>query len=308
MKIAIERNEAENSNTIPYIALVDTTNTTIHKSNQFEIPIKVIHSGANKSYHADICGFGVDADNPDHMPAKIKFLLEHLINVARLPRHVFVARRAGKVYPVYTVDNTVRATTPGGPVFEHVELAKVREYLSDYLHDSFVLGEKGLSDRLHVRGVHAKTLELKRPILYLKKRVVGETDFWAPVFEGEQGKVIYTYAANAWRSVAKTDGSEILELRDIVAKALQEDGRLNDSFDLRPDRLVPEYWARLKTILKPEGSLDVKDTVYEVYSKGSLWLAVETRPDEERFGLYLGDSESAVRGRMTRDFIRRGKD
>lgn len=308
MKIAIERNEATNSDTVPYIAHIDTADITIHKNNQFEVPIQVIHAGASKSYHADICGFGVDADNPDHMPPKIRFLLDHLINIARLPRHVFVARRAGKVYPIYTVENTVRATTPGGPVFEHVELAKVREYLSDYLHDTYVLGDKGLSDRLHVRGVHAKTLGLKRPVFYLKKRIVGEVDFWAPVFAGEQGKVIYTYAANAWRSVDKSDGSEVLQLRDIVAKALQEDGRLNDSYDLRPDRLMPEYWARLKETVTPEGSLEIKDVVYQVFSKGSLWLAVETRPDEDRYGLYLGDSESAVRGRMTRDFIRRGKD
>lgn len=307
MKIAIERNEAENRVEVPFVAHVDTADRTIHKNNQFEIPIKTIYSGTTKSYHADICGFGVDADNPDHMPPKIQFLLEHLINVARLPRHVFVARRAGKVYPVYTIGNTVRATTPGGPIFEHVELAKVREYLSDYLHDTFVLGEKGLSDRLHVRGVHAKTLGLKRPVMYLKKRVAGENDFWAPVFAGEQGKMIYTYAANEWRSVAKTDGSEILALRDMVAEALQADGRLNDLYDLRPDRLVPEYWARLKETLKPEGSLEVKEVSYDVYSKGSLWLAVETRPSEERYGLYIGDSESNVRGRMSRDFIRRGK-
>jgi hypothetical protein len=307
MKIAIVKNEAENSADVPYVAQVDTAERTIHKETQFEIPIRRL-PGASSTYRAEICGFGVRAETAEHLQPKISYVLDSLINVARLPRHVFVARRAGTVYPVYTIGNTVRATTPGGPVFEHVELAKVREYLGDYLHQTFVLGEKGVSDRLHVRGVHMKTLELKRPIFYLKKRVAGETDFWAPVFASEGEQTIYTYAANAWRSVAKTDGSEVLTLRDVVAEALQKDGRLNDLYDLRPDRLLPEYWDKLKVTLTPEGTVTVKEQEHEVYSFGSLWLAVETRPNEERYGLYLGDSESGVRGRMTRDYIRRGKE
>jgi hypothetical protein len=36
---------------------------------------------------------------------------------------LFIARRSHKMYPVYTYGDKVFATTPGDPVFEHVELA-----------------------------------------------------------------------------------------------------------------------------------------------------------------------------------------
>lgn len=307
MKIEIERNTGENSEIVPYIAHVDTSDLTIHSTSAYDVPVEIRQTGPKKEYHVNICGFDVKADNPDHLPTKIEWLISHLVNVARFPKHVFIARRAKTVYPVYTIGNEVMATTPGGPIFQHVELAKVREFLTDYLHQTSVLGDSGVSDRLHVRGTNMHTLGLRRPVMYLKKRVVGEDEFWAPVFENGAGDGIYTYAVNARRDVAISDGSEILQLRDVVANALKNDGRLNDLNDLRADRLMPAYWERLKETLTPAGTLAVNDHTLEVYTKGSTWVAVESRPDEERYGLYVGGSESGLEGRVKRDFIRRGR-
>ncbi len=101
------------------------------------------------------------------------------------------------VYPVYTVGDEVYATTPGGPVFRHVELAKVREFLSDCLHTMEEIGSVDRAETLHVRGIDKNTLGLIRPSFYLKKRVPSEAEFWAPVFKSEDGRSIYTYAARA---------------------------------------------------------------------------------------------------------------
>lgn len=306
MKVTIERNPAEEKTEVPFIAHIDTSDETIHKNRQYAVPVQVDYAGMKKQYHVDICGFALKAENPDRLPSKIENLIDGLINVARLPRHVFIARRAKKVYPIYTIGNEVWVTTPGGPVFQHVELAKVREYLTDYLHDTHVLGDKGLSDKLHVRGVDMTTLGLRRPVMYLKKRVMGETDFWAPVFESDDGQKIYTYAANAFREVPIENGQEIFILREIVAHALQTDRRLNDLLDLRPDRLMPHYWERVKALLVPEATWSIEGKDVPVYTKGNLWIGLEQRPDEERFGLYVADSANALRGRVVRDFVRRG--
>ena len=72
------------------------------------------------------------------------------------------------------------------------------------------MGNDGLSDKLHVRGVNMHTLGLRRPVMYLKKRVPGEVDFWAPVFESGDGERIYTYAASARREVTIGEGQEVL--------------------------------------------------------------------------------------------------
>lgn len=306
MKISLERNTGENRETTPYIAHVDTSDLTIHKSSLFEVPVTLSYVGKGKQYSVAVCGFILHVDNPDKLPPRMEALLSELINVARLPRHVFVARRAQKIYPVYTIGHEVMAVTPSGPVFRHVELAKVREYLTDYLHETNVLGEKGISDKLHVRGLDMKTLALLRPVFYLKKRVSGETDFWAPVFENPTADGLYTYAVNAQRDVHFDNGKEVLILRDLVAELLRTDGRLNDLYDLRPDRLLPDYWARLQAILKPEGQVVASGRPIDVYTSGKIWIGVEPRPDEERYGLFFGTNIDDLRGRMTRDFIRRG--
>ena len=57
------------------------------------------------------------------------------------------------------VGDEVFVTTPGGPVFRDVELAKVRGYLSDYLHTMEELGTADHVETLHVRGVDRNTLQ-----------------------------------------------------------------------------------------------------------------------------------------------------
>jgi hypothetical protein len=303
MKISLERNAGDEH--VPYTAHIDSSDLTIHTPSQFRVPVQVVYTGTTKFFQAEICGFLAKSNTADGLIPRLENLLYQLINVARLPRHVFIARRAKKIYPVYTVGNEVMATTPGGPLFRHVELAKIREYLTDYLHETNVLGEKGLSDKLHVRGLDMETLGLLRPIFYLKKRVSGENDFWSPVFESQAGDSVYTYAVNARREVA-ANGREVLVLRDIVAELLKTDGRLYDSYDLRADRLMPAYWQRLQKELKPEGQVTASGQLVDMYSAGKIWLGVEPRPDEDRYGLFFGANADDLRGRITRDFIRRG--
>ncbi len=301
MKIAIEK--TARSEETPYIARIDTSDLTIHKPSIFKSPV---HKNGN-GYYANICGFRVNADKPEELQPGISALLDGLINMARLPRHVFIARRAGKVYPVYTVGNEVIVTTPGGPVFQHVELAKVREYLHDYLHEIGVLGAKGESDKLHVRDTNMHTLELRRPILYMKKRLPGQEDFWAPVFENGAKDGIYVYAANARRDVPlRTSGTEVLILTQVVAEALRTDNRLDDAYDLRADRLMPEYWERLKENSIPEGSVEIGGQTIEIYANQKTWFGVEHRKEEDRFGLFLGDTHDSVVKRITANFKRRG--
>jgi hypothetical protein len=229
--------------------------------------------------------------------------------MARLPTYVFIARRSRQMYPVYTVGDEVFATTPGGPVFRHVELAKVRDYLSDYLHAVSELGTPGKSDTLHVRGINMDTLGLIRPIFYLKKRPssAGDNEFWAPVFLADDGKSIYTYAASGKREVDLAGGYETLLLRTQVAQALIADKRLKENFDLRPDRLLPDYWAQVQATLKPTpATLVYDDQSLAVYQNGRGIVAVEHRHDEDRYSLYIGQDIDDLRDRTAYDFVRRG--
>ena len=303
MKITINRNTNENSETAPYFATVEILTATVDADTRFEIPIYTQYMGQKKEqFYVEICGFRLETAELNELQPLIQHLLDSLINVARLPSYVFIARDAGGVYPVYTINNEVFATTPGGPVFRHIELAKVREYLSDYLHGIGLLGD----DKLHVRGVNMKTLALRRPIFYLKKRVAGETDFWAPVFETGDGKRIYTYAADARREVPIGGGQEVLFLREIVAQALLTDKRLQDLHDVRPDRLQPAYWQRLQASLTPEFSTFINGVSIDFYANNYLWLGVETRQEEERYSLFVGRNAERVQKRIAEDFERRG--
>jgi hypothetical protein len=225
--------------------------------------------------------------------------------MSRLPSYVFIARRSQGVYPVYTVENEVFATTPGGPVFRHVELAKVRDYLSDYLHAMNILGVPGKSDKLHVRGVNTTTLALMRPIFYLKKRVANETEFWAPVFRSRDNRYVYTYAASARREVYE-GANEVLALQDWVAKALIDDKRLINRYDLRADRLLPDVWHKLKPILETKGQAIIGDIRLSLYQKNGVFIGVEHRVDEDRFSLFFGDTITDVCNRARLDFVRRG--
>lgn len=289
----------------PYTATLDTTEETVHPNRVFKIP--VFKDAVENGYFADVCGFRAKAKSIEGLESKMLQLTDGLINMARLPRHVFVARRARKVFPIYTVGDKVITTTPGGPIFQHVELAKVREYLTDFLHEADVLGEKGESDKLHVRGTSLSTLQLRRPVMYLKKRNVGEKEFWAPVFETEDLDGLYTYAASGRREVKNEYGGKgVLVLTRIVAEALKTDKRLSDIYDLRPDRLQPGFWEKLKPNLTDAGTTEIKGKTVDLYTSDALHIGVEYREKEERYGLFLDETASSLTERISADFARRG--
>lgn len=305
MKVSLERNTQEDSEKRPYTILVEVITATINAGTTFNVPVNLEYKGTEKAYSAQICGYTLVANKPETLTAKVQQFIPRIISHARFPTYVFIARRAGGIYPVYTLGDEVYATTPGGPVFRHVELAKVREYLTDYLHAAGILGESGLSDKLHVRGINMNTLQLRRPIFYLKKRVDGEIDFWAPVFEAGDRNHIYAYAANERREVPIAASLEVLQLQKSVASALIQDNRLSDQFDLRPGRLFPEYWERLKEVLVPQDPITVHGVELPVYNNGDIVVALESRPEENRYSLYLGANIEDLTQRAEADFARR---
>lgn len=307
MKIYLEKNGGADKSDIPYLANIEIATMTVNFNAHYTIPITEQVNGQSH-YAADVCGFQIEADSPEATVSLIDKLLQELINLARLPTYIFVARRSHKIYPVYTFKNEVFATTPGGPVFRHVELSKVREYLSDYMHTIGQLGSPGKSEKLHVRGVHRKTLSLVRPIFYLKKRPESgdDNEFWAPVFASTDGQAIYTYAASGRREVDVDAGHEILRLRSQVAQALIADGRLKEDYDLRADRLLPEYWEKIKAHLEPlPDKLTFGDTQLELYQDGKYLIAVENRNEEDRYSFYIGKSYEDLQIRAGKDLVRR---
>jgi hypothetical protein len=306
MNITLTENTGADTDRIPYYARIEIETVTIDAGTVFDVPVYVNYTGLDKVYNVEICGFRLETAYLEDLPRGAARLLNGLINMARLPSYVFIARRAGMVYPVYTLANEVVATTPGGPVFRHVELAKVREYLADYLHRVGVLGDGGLSDKLHVRGVDMHTLGLRRPIFYLKKRVPGQTDFWAPVFESGNGRFIYTYAVNARRQVPVADGREVLNLRALVAEMLGKDGRLPNPDDLRIGRLFPNRWQQLRRQLEAEGDLAANGKMLALFRDGETLIGLESHPKEERYSLFLGRDADDLRKRARLDFDRRG--
>jgi hypothetical protein len=306
MKITLTENTGTDTERIPYYARIEIETVTIDAGTAFDVPVYVNYSGLDKVYNVEMCGFRLETAYLEDLPRGAARLLNGLINMARLPSYVFIARRAGGIYPVYTLNYEVVAVTPGGPVFRHVELAKVREYLTDYLHRVKVLGENGLSDKLHVRGVDMHTLGLRRPIFYLKKRVPGQTDFWAPVFESGNGRFIYTYAVNARRQVPTADGREVLNLRTLVAEALGKDGRLPNPADLRIGRLFPNRWQQLRHQLEADGDLVANGKMLALFRDGETLIGLESRPKEERYSLFFGRDADDLRRRARLDFDRRG--
>jgi hypothetical protein len=267
-----------------------------------------------RSHTADVAGFRVASGNIYHVEQMVRRLLAAMINYGRLPDYVFIARRSERIYPVYTMGDEVIVTTPGGPVFRDVELAKVREHLAEYMYTTGELGEAGKSDKLHVRGVSRSTLTLLRPIFYLKKRLPGQAEFWAPVFEAEDGQSVYAYVASAKREVPIQDGLEVLILHNMCADALIADGRLEHTYDLRIDRLMPEYWARVRARLHPEPCeltftgkrASSSNQPIPIFRYDGVTIGVEPRSDEARWGLFVGDGAEEVRYRMALDFFRRG--
>ena len=309
MKLSLERNtNPETREKEPYHILVEIVSVTADVGRIYTIPVHITYMGIYKNFHVDICGVRLLAQRkPQELLTPVEMLLRNLLNGSRFPSYVFIARRAKHVYPVYTLNDEVFSTTTGGgPVFRHVELAKVREYLTDYLHRIKVLGDGGKSDKLHARGINPHTLGLRRPVLYLKKRVPGQNDFWAPVFESGDQTKIYTHAANHRRETNIDSGHEVSKIWQIVAEVLQLDKRLANKYDLRPDRLMPEYWERFKALLKREGEIVIRGQPLDLYRSPDLWVVMEPRPDEDRYGLFLGENADDIQGRVTTDFIRRG--
>jgi hypothetical protein len=307
MKISLEQNTTSNPD-VPCFVQAEITSLTIDTNSVFKIPVYQYTNGKT-TYNTELCGFRVEASSPDELLPLTDRLLRGLVNMARLPTYIFIARRSQQMYPVYTIGDEVLATTPGGPVFRHVELANVRDYLADYLHAMGELGTPGKSDRLHVRGVNMNTLALIRPIFYLKKRAMqtNEHEFWAPVFMADDGKSIYTYAASGKREVDLSGGYEALLLRTQVAQALIADQRLKENFDLRPDRLLPDYWTQVKATLKPMPvQLVAADLTMDVYRNGRGIVAVEHRQEEDRYSLYIGEDLADLRRRAANILIRRG--
>lgn len=314
MKLAIFKGADAIKDASPYVMSVSMTEEVVPPHNTFHVPVYKTGSDAASIYSVEICGFRLEADMPEALIPPSRRLLDGLINSARLPTYVFAASDSLLVYPVYTIGDEVFATTPGGPIFRHVELAKVRSYLSEYLHTMKELGTVNHAETLHVRGIDKNTLGLIRPAFYLKKRVPGEVDFWAPVFRSEDGRTIYTYAASAKREAPVDNGYEILELHGIVAEALREQGRLNDPHDLRPDRLYPARLTPLRSTLVSQpyqlsfhSPGDQAPTSLPLYRNGKAYVVIEHRRSEDRYNLYLGHDPRDLCDRVSSDFVRRGK-
>ncbi len=306
IETTLERNTNSDRLTVPYFAHI-TCPDVINREPEFEVPVRAAYIGMKKTLSVEIAGFRMMTAQLSAIPSNIGRLMKGVVRGGRLPHYVFIARDAGTIYPVYTIDDVVVAPTPNGPLFEHVELAKVRERLSDYLHNIRVLGRNGRNDKLHVRGVHRRTLQLIRPKFYLKKRVPGEIDFWAPVFASIDSPRIYAYAASDRREANLNDGREALVLRDHVAKLLQRENRLGNTYDLRLDRLFPDTWHALEAHLNQADDLNVNGFTLPTYTtdKG-ICIALEQRPDEDRYSLYIGADRDDVLEQATRDFLRRG--
>lgn len=307
MKLSLERNLATDSSAevYPYIIRLEIVMATKDVGHVYQIPVFVRYRGLEKSYGVDVCGFRLVAKHPSDLLGQVEALVKKLISTARLPTYIFVARRSQLVVPVYTVHDEVVAFTATGPVFRHVELAKVREYLTDYLHEIRVLGEDG-RDKLHVRGIGATTLGLRRPVFYLKKRVATEVDFWAPVFQSGDGRRIYAYAASNRQEVERSDENAVFVLREKVANALIADRRLRNTYDLRPDRLMPAFWENLSALLDRRDTVRVRGVKIDLYYYRNEWIAMETREDEGRYGLFLDCDAERVLRRVEEDFARRG--
>ncbi|HYF64902.1 MAG TPA: hypothetical protein VD886_18905 [Herpetosiphonaceae bacterium] len=289
----------------PYQVVADYLPGTLVDQQPMTLPIH--YSAGTERYEIDMAGFYVEHTDPEVVVREAVPILKALVNLARLPSYVFIARRSRQIYPVYTIGDDVMAATPGGPVFRHRELAVVRERLAAYLHTTGVLGRPGASDKLHVRGVNPATLALIRPRFYLKKRVPNQTDFWAPVFASDTE--IYTFAASARRAVPQGSVAAIFALHTVVSNALIDQKRLRDPFDLRIDRLFPDDWEALRADTTPaDPPLEAAGSAWPVYVHGATLIAVEERSERgiARPSLFLGKDRGDLVARIERDFARRG--
>lgn len=307
MKITIE----SNSETFPdpqvsHVARVDELQRLLD-SEPLQIPIYRYEQGSVRLYSLHLCGMSRSTPRLELIPRLLRKAIIRFTNFRRLPSYVFIARHTRELYPVYTIGSEVCAITSSGPIFQHVELAKVREYLSEYRLRA-AHGRLDVTDKLHVRGVDPKTLGLIRPLAYLRKRVYAQTDFWAPVFLHHNGDSIYTFAANARRETPVTNGLEIFDLCTTVGKALRDDNRLQETHDLRPDRLLQTYWDMIETQLhKLPDTIVVAGRDLEVYRHplDETFIVLEPRADEVRYNLFLGNTIAEAHRYTIGDFLQR---
>lgn len=306
MKISFEPNRGPNNGTIPYFMIVEIGASELDWERTFRIPVLLSHGIA---YLVEACGLQVKASTLKELGPLAQSLMLKLEYMSRLPTYVFITRRSRKVFPVYTLGDKVIAVTQQSLSFQHIELAKVREYLTDYLQQIGDLGPFERGDKLHVRGVDKERLSLIRPTFYLKKRpLVGrENEFWAPVFYSqERDDQIFAYAASTKHQATIAHGQEVFELRDKVAQALINDGRLLVNYNLRTDRLMPEHWAQVKETLTAQPRKMMYEGIKLPLYKGDGFLvALEYRSAEDRYSLFLGENDEDLRDRVAQDLIRR---
>ncbi len=306
MKISFNRNtDLSTNNIIPYYMQVEIGASELDWERTFKIPVILSHG---ITYVVEACGQQVQADTLRELGPLAQSLLISLEHMSRMPTYIFVTRLSRKIYPVYTIGDKVAVVTPKSIVFRHVELAKVREYLTDYLQRTGVLGPVDLGDKLHVRGVHKERLSLIRPTFYLKKRAMEakEHEFWAPVFHSQIENTLYAYAASTKHEAEIDNGLEVLTLRDKVAKALIADKRLSINYNLRADRLMPDHWKQVRTNFIPLPRTMIYHGVkLPIYQGDNFVLGLEYRSSEDRYSLFLGENIRDLYDRTARDLIRR---
>lgn len=306
MKISFERNTEQNSDTLPYFVRIEIGASELDWDRTFRVPVVLSHG---LMYIVEICGLQIRAETLKELGPLVQSKLISLENLSRMPTYVFITRRSRKLFPVYTIGDKVMAVTPQGISFRHVELAKVRDYLKDYLHKIGLLGPIERGDKLHVRGVHKQTLALVRPVFYLKKRAMDEREheFWAPVFRATDSESIYAYAASTKHEASLDQGREVFELRYKVAEALIQDKRLTINLNLRADRLMPDYWERVKSNLtKLKRNMIYEGIKLPMYQGKDVVIALEYRSAEDRYSLFLGQDDDDLGQRVASDLMRRG--
>ena len=309
MQLALIENSDSDNPLIPFYLRIEVAALSPDLQKPFFIPIYYQHIRDRSAYKVEICGIPLEARTATDLVPRIEKIIPPLLRGARLPSYVFIARHSRRIYPVYTFGCEVVASISGGPLFRHVELAKVREYLTDYLHQTGELWPPVTHDRLQVRGVDRLTLGLIRPVFYLKKRAqfAADNEFWAPVFPQIDGSGLYTFAASAKQTVQNNQGREVLQLRATVAQALIADHRLNQGYDLRTDRLMPDLWFQLRTHLVECSARFVSPQLeLTLYQVDQILIAMEYRRDEDRYGLYFGCDIEDLRLRAATDLLRRG--
>ncbi|MCB9100367.1 MAG: hypothetical protein H6632_12560 [Anaerolineales bacterium] len=309
MQLALIENSESDNHLIPFYLRIEVAALSPDLQTPFFIPIRYQHFRDRSIYRVEICGIPLEARTAADLVPRIEKIIPSLLRGARLPSYIFIARHSRRIYPVYTFGSEVIAAITGGPLFRHIELAKVREYLADYLYQTGELWPPPTHDRLHVRGVDRLTLGLIRPVFYLKKRAQFATDneFWAPVFPEVDGSGLYTYAASAKRAAPNNQGQEVLQLRSMVAQALIADHRLSQGDDLRTDRLMPDLWLQLRThLIDCSAQFSSPRLELKLYQADQTLIAMEYRRDEDRYSLYFGRDVEDLRFRAATDLLRRG--